>query len=66
MDTECFLNSYKCYLIGFADDSVLLAPSSGAPKILPNKFYALLNKWRLKINIDKCAVNVEPATKATY
>ena len=57
MNTGCSLIGFRCNIIGYADDLVLLNPS-GALHILLNKLHSLLSERRLKLNVDKWTVIV--------
>ena len=58
MNMGCSLNGFRCNNIGYADNLVLLVPSSGALQVILNKLHSLLIERGLKINVDKCAVIV--------
>ena len=53
MDMGCSLNGFRCNILGYEEDLVLLASSSRALQVLLNKFHSLLNERGLKINVDK-------------
>ena len=55
LQVGCFLDSQKMNIICYADDIVLLAPSSNALQAILNKTFRILENLCLKVNISKCS-----------
>ena len=66
MNMGCFFNDIRCNIIGYANDLVLLDPSSGALQVLLNKLQSLLNERGLKIIVEKCPVIVFETSKSDH
>ena len=60
------LNGFRCYIGGYGNDLVLLAPSAGALQVLLNESHSLLNERGLMINVGKCAANVFGDSKSKH
>ena len=66
LQVGCFLDSQKMNILCYADDIVLLAPSSNALQTILNETYRILEDLCLKVNVAKCSYIVfarSPRTK---
>ena len=53
LGTGCFLGINKINILAYADDLVLLSPTSSGLQVLLNKIESFLDRLKLNVNVDK-------------